>query len=422
MEQYVFLAPNIALIGGAQIYLRNKSIFLDSKGWNVDIISFEQKQVFIEELKKYKSSIIPELRFPPTFYSKSTRQRIIELILKKIQSNSCSVYQDTIIETLTMDLALWGEEIAEKINGKHIVYLINETFKRSLTNKMYSFFDFKHKRRELAGISVRSLEMLFKNYKVLEPDESYSLRARCTNVVEEVNNPIIDSIKKSDIMIGSIGRLEKGYVRVLTMNSIAFANSNPTKRVSLVLVGGTRDVKLEMEIRRIASTCSNLELIITGFMYPIPRKLFSLVDIFVSVAGSAIVSAEEGVLTMTVDVNTGKPIGLLGYDTNSTLYSDTEQTKSIVEMLQEVLIEKEMHEKKIPIKYEQTIPDFRQRYAEHMDFIERSEQEKEYYPVNEIKLVDKRGSIKKLLFRTLGRTGYDKLVSMYGRQKAKKRH
>lgn len=375
--------------------------------------------MIIEELKRFESDRNRFIRFPPSFYSESLVDSHIDRLCRRFEEHNS---QEIVVESHSIELALWGEMIAEHLHGKHIIYVIQEEFNGRTTRNMYAFLDFKHKRRELAGITGRSLEILFKNYKELKPDESYYLKAACTNVVEDVENSIIDSIRRSDIMIGSIGRLEKGYVRALTKNSIAFANSNPTRRVSLVLVGGTRDEKVARELRKITSPCSNLDLIITGFMYPIPRKLFSLVDIFVSGAGSARVSAAEGVLTMTVDVNTGKPIGLLGYDTNNSIYGDKEQTKSIAQMLQDVLIEKEMHKKKIPMKYEQTIPDFRQRYAEHMDFIERSEQEKEYYPVDKIKLVDKRGSIKKLLFKTLGRTGYEKVVSMYARLKAKKRY
>lgn len=413
------LSPNINNVGGAQIYLRNKSKYLNEKGWTVSIISVSSGLVLLEGLEKYKAGVIEGLIVAPSFY---TRKKQLELLGRLERSIPSEKSKRVIIESHTLSLSIWGEMLAKSLGGKHFIYLLSEQFNGNLTEETHAFLDFKHKRRELAGIDVSSLEVLFKNYKELKPDESYSLKAACTNVVEDVENSIIDSIRRSDIMIGSIGRLEKGYVRALTKNSIAFANSNPTRRVSLVLVGGTRDEKVARELRKITSPCSNLDLIITGFMYPIPRKLFSLVDIFVSGAGSARVSTAEGVLTMTVDVNTGKPIGLLGYDTNSTLYSDKEQTKSIAEMLQEVLIEKEMHKKKIPMKYEQTIPDFRQRYAEHMDFVERSEQEKEYYPVDKIKLVDKRGSMKKLLFKTLGRTGYEKVVSIYARLKAKKRY
>lgn len=417
--KYVFLTYTVENMGGSIIYTNNKVRFLEEIGWAVRVFSHEKGNIVLEGLRRFNDNILLELKYHPSFYTKADREFLLQRLQGAIEKQDRE--SRLVIESQTLNLSLWGEMLAEKLKAKHIVYLLHETFP-PLTHEMYSFLDFKHKRRELAGITGRSLEILFKNYKELKPDESYYLKAACTNVVEDVENSIIDSIRRSDIMIGSIGRLEKGYVRALTKNSIAFANSNPTRRVSLVLVGGTRDEKVARELRKITSPCSNLDLIITGFMYPIPRKLFSLVDIFVSGAGSARVSAAEGVLTMTVDVNTGKPIGLLGYDTNNSIYGDKEQTKSIAEMLQEVLLEKEMHKKKIPMKYEQTIPDFRQRYAEHMDFIERSEQEKEYYPIDKIKLVDKRGSIKKLLFKTLGRNGYEKVVSMYARLKAKKRY
>ena len=418
MKKYVILT-GIVGIGGSIIYTRNKKIFLEREGWNVEVFSSEKGNVVFEELKCFEKNYVSELRFPPDLCNEKQRKNIIYMITDKILSGQ--MFDEIIIESHFIPGALWGEAIAELIHAKHLIYLLNEIFP-FLSKEMFDFMDFKHKRRELAGISEKSLELLFKNHKIPDPHERYFLKAICTNVVEDVENSIIDSIRRSDIVIGSIGRLEKGYVWSLAKNVAVFAQRNQDKIITLILVGGSRFKATDKKLRRIISTGHNIELVVTGFMYPIPRKLFSLVDIFVSGAGSARVSAAEGVLTMTVDVNTGKPIGLLGYDTNNSIYGDKEQTKSIAQMLQDVLIEKEMHKKKIPMKYEQTIPDFRQRYAEHMDFIERSEQEKEYYPVDKIKLVDKRGSIKKLLFKTLGRTGYEKVVSMYARLKAKKRY
>ena len=57
------------------MYVRNKCVYMQSIGWDVDIITSQRGIVYISDLKKY-DFIIPELGFDYFLFSKSTRERI----------------------------------------------------------------------------------------------------------------------------------------------------------------------------------------------------------------------------------------------------------------------------------------------------------------------------------------------------------
>ena len=68
------------------------------------------------------------------------------------------------------------------------------------------------------------------------------------------------------------------------------------------------------QIRLSMNECSNIHLIITGYMYPIPESLINNIDLFVSTAGSSICSYRYHRPTIMVHPSTGEPVGILGLD------------------------------------------------------------------------------------------------------------
>ena len=67
-RKYVIITPNLSNMGGAQMYIRNKLIYLRENGWDVDIICGMNKNAVIPEFKEY-SDIYPEILFPQHYYS-----------------------------------------------------------------------------------------------------------------------------------------------------------------------------------------------------------------------------------------------------------------------------------------------------------------------------------------------------------------
>ena len=393
-KKYIILTPSISNVGGAEIYCRNKKIFLEENGWDVDIFYCRKGKVLINDLKTYEENFMQELLMPPFFYRKSSINKYIDKI-----TNSITGHKEIVVESHTKALAMWGELVANRISGKHIIYLLAESFKK-LSDHEYLFFDFKHRRRELAGISDKSLSLLFKGYRDIGEEERYFLRASCANVVEDVENETVNRIETKDINIGCITRLEKDFVPELINEIIIFANNHKDKNILLVIIGGSINGDLEKIIYHKVKNIENLEVIITGYLFPIPKKIFHLLDIFIGVAGSAKISAREGVPTITLDVIDGKPIGLLGYNTESTLYRDTENQTSLSQLLEDILIDKKFDLRKISISDNLRLCDFRKEYQSHLRFIEKSEQTKDYYNFDD-KLPLKE-QIGKIAFNMLG--------------------
>lgn len=409
-KKYIFLTGTIGTIGGGQIYTRNKVNFLKELGWEVEVFSCCDDEIMIDELRCFKKNIMRELKYRPKCFSKEQTDKIIEKIVSEINKD---VWSEVIIESHEIKLSLWGELIANKLKCKHFIYLLSESFPK-LSLDMLRFFDFKHKRRELVGIHKKSLELLFNGYKDIEENERYSLRAVCGNSVDDVPNPIIDNIEKKDINIGCISRLQKSFVSTMIDEVIYFSKRNNAKTIQLILVGGSPGNLVEQDIIKKTENIGNLNLVMTGRLFPIPRNLFKLVDIFICVAGSAGVSANEGVLTLTVDVETHKPIGLLGYDTRDTLYVQhkAEADISISDALETILVNKRMQKEDIKINYK--IADFRKVYPSHLDFVYNSDKENIYYDIFGIRLGIK-DFIKKCLMGVAGINLFEKFTSIRNR-------
>jgi hypothetical protein len=412
-KKYVILTNTIFDIGGAQIYTRNKYVYLKEKGWNIFIFSIcHGDTIILKELKRFESSIIRKLHYPPCIFSKRSQKKTINDMIEMLKLSLKLGEQDKIIiESHIISLSLWGELLSEKLKCKHLIYLLQESFS-NLNISTMKFFDFKHKRRELAGITSKSLELLFKNYKSINSNENYWLKAACTNVVEDVHDPIIENIAKLDINIGCISRLQKAFIKTMIKEVVIFAKKNKDKNILLLLIGDAPDKITKKMIIYITKFSENIKLIFTGRMYPLPKKLFELIDIFIGNAGSARVSASEGALTLTVDVINHKPIGLLGYNTNDVLYSeyDTKSDLSISSMLEDIFINKKFQIKDKNNNYNNGLKNFMKEYDKHLSFLNSSVGEKEYCNVMRIKSINKKNTVKKILIRTLGITVYEKLV------------
>ena len=73
MKKYVFITFAAAGIGGTQIYVRNKLLFLREKGYDVTVIVTEPpggQKVVVKELEPYVKNCFPELTINPRLYTK----------------------------------------------------------------------------------------------------------------------------------------------------------------------------------------------------------------------------------------------------------------------------------------------------------------------------------------------------------------
>ena len=396
MKKYVRFSPFIGGMGGGQMYVRNKVLFLRIRGWKVDVFSSMTQNILIPELKDFqKNEILPV--FPTYFFSLKKQNKIIRILLEKIKDDA---YEEIIIESNSINGGTWAEAVAIQTEARHIAFPLGERF--FIENEgMQKFLIFKHERRELVGITENSIYQIFSTFSPIKKELSYSLPAYCNNVEADIDNPYIHSIDKSkyDFIIGCLSRLTKPFVISALNDFCEFADFHKEKKILLLFMGdSTEDPSRVGTIKKIIKErTSNVELIITGYLYPIPIKLLEVCHAFFSSAGSAWVCARSGRPTITYDGNDLKPIGILGRTTQNTLFRSAEEP--IVDFRE--LMDQIFFTKKYPIlkpTYKNELPDFQS----HLDFIEKAANEREYYNIAALHIEKK----KEKILSIIGNKGY----------------
>lgn len=334
-KKYVFITYGIINIGGGQMYLRNKFLYLKSKGFEIDIISIYKGKIILNELMPFKDCIIPELQLPIIYYNYLKRNKLVNLMLAIIGSK----YDEIVIESNDVILATWGEYLAKKLKCKHILYVLSEN--SVISNGVFlDFLIYKLNRRELVGITDQTLRKLFGNFKEINSNEQHSLIAHCVNVVDDYDFELVKNIPKKDFTVGIISRLSKPYIIPTLKSFKEFVLEHRDKTFNLILIGGSYGEDGENDIQNMFVDIKNIDIIITGYLYPIPYSLLKSCDLFIGSSGSAFVSHERGFLTISIDGSDFKPIGILGHTTENLLYREQEPEYELEKMLTDILIKK----------------------------------------------------------------------------------
>lgn len=378
MNHYIIFTANIHPIGGMQTYVAGKAKFLEAQGWTVNIFFSGRNNIggcAIKSLDKYTAGWFPEISIPPGNWPAFMRKAALREMCEQIGDTEGEI----IIESHASAYALWGELLAEKLKAKHFCFICNETFrgKDRFYEEYLDFFDFKHRRKELAGIHSSSLSQLFDGYKYVAPEENYTFIAAYEGPVQDIENDAVNRLEQADWNICYIGRIEKGYVPEIIKGVYDFSQAHPDKMIQFIFVGNEKK-RLELISQTFADT-ENVKLTFLGDCVPIPRALYSKVDAVVAGSGSAIYSARENALTILADSKDFTTNGVLGIDTFDTLYCETgKERMSYQEALEKILVLNEYQNKEIRVDMGRPCGDY---YAEHFDLIAASDQGTEYYDV-----------------------------------------
>lgn len=372
------------MMGGCQNYISGKSAYLEECGWDVFVLYAgirNCESCAFPQLEKYEFGNIPQLRWVPGELPTVLQGNVLRKMKKKVTKYEES-YDITVIESHDDKTALWGELLARDLQAKHMCFNCNELFRGrgKFYERYIDFFLFKHSRKELAGISAESLNNLFQGYKVVSTEENYTFYAAYPDSVQNMGNEFVSKIKKCDWNICYIGRIQKSYVENILNDVAVFAKMHRNKTINFVFVG---DVKARKElINEIFINISNVKLTFLGDMVPIPRELFSIIDVVIAGSGCAICAAAENVPTIIPDPENGKSNGLLGYETQSYLYNDGKCKQSTFDVaLERVLVKKIHTELTFEFEFPQKSSYY---YDQHMKFIEESDDSFSYYNTEDI--------------------------------------
>ena len=149
--------------------------------------------------------------------------------------------------------------------------------------------------------------------------------------------------------------------------------------VAFVVVGQLDEKK---QIELLENKTSNLEFCFLGDLVPIPKDLYTEVDLVVGGSDSAYYSALMNVPVVIADAANYKANGIYGYDTKDLLYCESEDMQmTFFSAFTRALISKEYLEK----TYEVPQRDMDKEYSKQMDLIRKSDQKKDYYSFKGIK-------------------------------------
>lgn len=374
VKKYVFLTFDIFGIGGTQIYVRNKLLFMQSKGWEPIIFTtVEGKDVVVKELMPFTDCVMPEMLIHPYMYSAKDRRSILDKIHHRIGEAD-----EIIIEANFMQITPWAEELAKYVHGRCFIFLIQEDYNIS-ASKLQRFFDYKLTRGELAVNTPVAMRYLLKGIRNINQPQDYFLAATCHNVVEDSDDEEYSAIKNADVHIGSIGRLNKPYVLPMTKSIVEYVKKHQKQTYQLVFFGGSAAEKDYEAIKEAVKETENLSVYITGPIFPIPRRMLQKIDLFVSTAGSALTSFNEGLPTIAMDATDYLPIGILGYTTNQIIHREEGKPVPQLSDLIDCILSGNAC-----IDYEKEkncAADYRVEFENHIKYIDRCERALSYYDV-----------------------------------------
>lgn len=376
MKKYIFLATTICNLGGAQKYIQSKMLWLKEQGWIVEVVYYQDGKKILHGFDGNHTHLVSRLQYPIYWYKKTRIKIISQQLIRLLIEKNCS-YEQLVIESTTIGISTWGELLANILGAKHIIYSLQEN--DVIKNRSVAeFLKFKHRRKELAGITVHSVYNMMHSFDyVIKPEQSYRLVARSTNPVEDYEYPLVEDIKKAnyDYVIGSIGRLDKPFVLPTLKSVLEYVKNDDNNKYALLFIGGAFDEEIFKEqFMSLCAKINNVQCFITGFIYPIPSKLVRLCDMFISSSGSAGVSFNEGIPTVSIDGKDLQPIGVIGHTTSHWLFRSEEEIYPLSDYMDDVLKRK---------KYPRTEPKPQNvvDYEDHLRFIRDSTKEKEYYDV-----------------------------------------
>ena len=344
MKLYVFVTCNASSIGGVQAYVSAKAEWLEKHGWDVAVLSncMNDGTYAFETLRKYEKYRVMALDHVPSIYYSPIRNIVINNAIKLI--GDYSKYDYICMESHHDSTSQWGELISERIGARHIVLLLGEGFRENGQHyeDKVDFYYFKFLRKEMFG-TITPVKVFDGYYDVKAEDCTPFLIDE--EPVRDVHNDKINEIKECDYNICYLGRLGKPYVPKIIEGIGKFANKYKENSVQFVIIGNTTPRRTMLD--ELKKSFANLTLTQLGEIVPIPRELFSKIDVMIAGAGSARCSAYEGMTTIVMDPERCMAAGFLGFETQSgTFWDGKAPLTSVEDALERALIKKAQNDLK----------------------------------------------------------------------------
>lgn len=372
-KKYVFLSYGIGGVGGGQNYLKNRCELYKTQNMNVYLAYSlynpqNNKWLFDEVLH------LPVIGQPIHMFG----ARYINRVIKKLQQFIAYEEGDSIIiESNNQYMAIWAELLAQACKGKHFYYILGEN--DLITNNFESnYFVFKLERKEIAGIHPDSIKKFFANYRLIENSKQFCVPATAQIGIRDYSVNELNHLPHSDYTIGLLSRLDKPYVLPTLNDLIDFFDIHKDLRFNLIVVGEGNKIIMR-QIEGMYQNVNNVNLILTGAFDPLPSQYLELCNVCIGTSGCALLTHKYGRITVTIDGDDYKPIGILGHTTDNRLFRTTEPIIHIKEILEQILFDKVY-----PLRHEPILEERprEESHRMHHEYIMSSASAKEYYDVD----------------------------------------
>lgn len=397
---YIFLTNSIRNVGGSQLYIANKTDWLESIGWDVQTFFYNKGNIIIDRLKRFNDNRLDFLSLDFCLSKKRDRMQL----LAKIDSKS---YNKIIIESHEVGLCLWGEFLAKELGGMNVCYPLSEDF-HSLDEQRKAYLFRKLKDNLLWGIDRKSIPMLL-GYSA--ETENRQLKAvGCTKICYSNEDYPLSELFEGQTIV-CLSRLDKPFIMPMMHSVVSFVKANAKKRYNLILIGDAAKDSTRESVLNVTKGIDNLKVVTTGYLNPIPRKLLNLADVSIASSGCVVVTSNAGILTIAIDAHDYKAIGIYGVTTNNAIFRQNEPPIEISELIDDVL------NKNKYTRYHKTEEDSSSigyDYSEHYKIIEQYNPLLSYNVFFKLSLYEK---IKKCIYILCGKTAIDWIGDFHARLK-----
>lgn len=118
---------------------------------------------------------------------------------------------------------------------------------------------------------------------------------------------------------------------------VEFSEKHSEDSVNFLIMG---DVALPPHTEKMLESAPNLFVKFIPSKRPVPKAVFDYSDVVIATAGCANLSYKTGAKTISMDVNTCLPLGVMGYTTIDSVYSSNKEQPhyDVCNLLEDVLV------------------------------------------------------------------------------------
>lgn len=340
MKKYIIITRRVSNMGGAQLFVLRRALYLIENDYSVCIVVGEHNDYYPLEDSFSKITVIaaPEIKYCVARRSKKQQEIILSRLMDQI-----GPADSFLIESHTLTGIEWGELLAAKCGARHLAYPLTEPkVSEYRFQPGIRIFNNKLNKGEFYGCTSTSLSDIFEAKKV--PDHFVNIGFDESELVEN-STPTIDYNKNiSDFVITTITRFEKTYIEHLADATAELARKYPEQIFVLLIAGGSPNQSrvdyLKQNYNSAVYGLENLVIKYLGYIDKLGKDIFLLSDVFVGMGTASINAISQGCITINIDPHDGMRYssGFFGIDTNNFAYSETGKQYAIYSKLEEAYL------------------------------------------------------------------------------------